>query len=251
MVRTPNGNGAGLMASGQTPGRQRPNDEFTDRPESFERPISRAAALRDVSVEAVSGSDHNVGLRILDGEAAGVLAGCVRGSEGAEQTSGASRPSGGSGGRRALAPKQARGRVRRDEPSAAQRGDEQAKEAVRVLIVDDEPNLCEISRIGLQSVGIDAVSVGSGAEAVACFEGERFDLVLLDVNMPGADGWETLERLRALTPGQHVLMVSGQASASEARERGALGLLGKPFDLEALVDAVVRGVQGLPPARRD
>jgi len=62
--------------------------------------------------------------------------------------------------------------------------------------------------------------------------------VLLDVNMPSPDGWQTLRELLTNAPHQRVLMVSGYALDDEALERGAVGLLRKPFGAQMLVDAV-------------
>lgn len=108
----------------------------------------------------------------------------------------------------------------------------------RLLIVDDEPALLEIARRTLETAGYDVVSVESGREALALASMRRFDLLLLDVNVPASNGWEALDEILSHSPGQRVLMLSGSALDVEARQRGAAGLLLKPFDCESLLAAV-------------
>lgn len=108
----------------------------------------------------------------------------------------------------------------------------------RLLIVDDESALVEIAHRTLEDAGYDVVSVQSGRAALELASRQRFDLVLLDVNMPAPNGWEALDELLDRDPGQRVLMLSGSALGLEARQRGAAGLLMKPFDRESLVAAV-------------
>lgn len=108
----------------------------------------------------------------------------------------------------------------------------------RLLIVDDESALVEIAHRTLEDAGYDVVSVQSGRAALELASRQRFDLVLLDVNMPAPNGWEALDELLDHDPGQRVLMLSGSALGLEARQRGAAGLLMKPFDRESLVAAV-------------
>ncbi|MEE8336657.1 MAG: response regulator [Dehalococcoidia bacterium] len=119
-------------------------------------------------------------------------------------------------------------------PSAAVRRDRGG----RLLIVDDEPALVAVAHRTLQDAGYDVVSVGSGREALEIASMQRFDLILLDVNMPAPNGWEALDELLDHDPGQRVLMLSGNALGVEARRRGARGLLMKPYDRDSLVAAV-------------
>jgi two-component system cell cycle sensor histidine kinase/response regulator CckA len=107
-----------------------------------------------------------------------------------------------------------------------------------ILVVDDEPILRDVARAALEGVGLDVEIAEGGAEAIAAVERRRFDLVVLDVNMPRPNGWETIDRLRAIAPELPVLMASGDSSGSEARDRGAIGLLPKPYNRRELIAAV-------------
>lgn len=108
----------------------------------------------------------------------------------------------------------------------------------RILVVDDEPDLVDVSRQVLTRAGYDVTTAGNGADAIELMADQSFALVLLDVNMPAPNGWETLAELRATNPHQPVLMMSGNAIEEETQQSGATGLLHKPFDGPILVDAV-------------
>lgn len=114
----------------------------------------------------------------------------------------------------------------------------------RILVVDDEPDIRTLLRIALERVdGFEVVVVASGAEAIEAFGGGGFDVVLLDVMMPGMDGLETLERLRAQPGGDVVAVAFLTARAQIAdvesyRAAGVADVLTKPFDPKALVARV-------------
>ncbi|MEY3361345.1 MAG: hypothetical protein RL531_1064 [Actinomycetota bacterium] len=114
----------------------------------------------------------------------------------------------------------------------------------RILVVDDEPDIRTLLRIALERVDeFEVVAVASGADALTTFAGGGFDVVLLDVMMPGMDGLETLERLRAQPGGDTVavafLTARAQAADVESyRAAGVADVLTKPFDPKALVTRV-------------
>ncbi len=119
----------------------------------------------------------------------------------------------------------------------------------RILVVDDEPDIRTLLRITLERAeGMEVVVVASGAEALTTLGTDAFDLVLLDVMMPAMDGFETLERIRALPRGEEVTVVFLTARTQERdMERyhaaGVADALTKPFDPKALV-ARVRDLTG-------
>jgi CheY-like chemotaxis protein len=114
----------------------------------------------------------------------------------------------------------------------------------RILVVDDEPDIRTLLRIALERVEeFEVVVVASGADALTELAARTFDVVLLDVMMPGMDGLETLERLRALPGGDAVavafLTARAQIADVEAyRAAGVADVLTKPFDPKALVERV-------------
>jgi excisionase family DNA binding protein len=110
-----------------------------------------------------------------------------------------------------------------------------------VLIVDDDDRLREYVRVNLEMEGYSVREAASAEEGLSVLDEASPDLILLDVMMPGMDGWEMLRRVQE----RHgvgtipVIMFSGKVdeeSMREATERGAQGFLGKGFDPTQLVD---------------
>ena len=108
-----------------------------------------------------------------------------------------------------------------------------------VLVVDDEEAVCATAAQMIARFGFDVKQAGSGQQALALVRSSQkpFDLVLLDLTMPGMDGYATFTALRQLRPAQRVVVFSGY-SAQDARARFAgqnlNGFLQKPFSTEAL-----------------
>ena len=67
----------------------------------------------------------------------------------------------------------------------------------KILIADDDKNICELLRLYLAKEGYETVIANDGEAAVAAFEKEKPNMVLLDVMMPKMDGWEVCRRIRA------------------------------------------------------
>ena len=107
---------------------------------------------------------------------------------------------------------------------------------MKVLVIDDEPDIRRIARLGLTKVGkMDVVEASNGTEGLARAKAERPDAILLDVMMPGLDGPSTLARLREDpdTAAVPVVFLTAKAIAAEVdrlRALGAAGVLTKPFD---------------------
>lgn len=108
-----------------------------------------------------------------------------------------------------------------------------------VLIVDDEQPVRMVTAQMIAYYGFEVRQAASGQAAVDIFRetGKRFDLVLLDLTMPGMDGYETFNAIRQLQPEQRIVIFSGY-SAQDARQRFAgqniAGFLQKPFSAETL-----------------
>jgi two-component system, cell cycle response regulator len=111
----------------------------------------------------------------------------------------------------------------------------------RVLAVDDQRYFRELITGLLTHEGYEVIAVGSGEEAVAALERERFDVVVTDLVMPGMNGTDLVRRIKATDPEQDVVVVTGVVdvrSAVDAMKLGASEYLLKPFDRDALAAAL-------------
>lgn len=124
---------------------------------------------------------------------------------------------------------------------------------LRILLVDDEPAIRRALRPPLLDLGFQVVESSRGEEAIQQLRAGTFDVVLLDINMPGIGGLETLRRIRLFAPRLPILMLTvrdGEEEKVEALESGADDYVTKPFstrELIARIRTAVRRVQA--PAR--
>ena len=119
---------------------------------------------------------------------------------------------------------------------------------VRVLVVDDSPATLEVLQRNLMAAGYEALTATGVAEALSLLESARFDLVITDMKMPGADGMELVRHVRDNLRETEVMMITGYATvegAVEAVKSGADEYLAKPFTNEELLAAVGRVVEKL------
>ena len=114
-----------------------------------------------------------------------------------------------------------------------------------VLVVDDDHDIRELVRMLLERAGYNVIDAGDGREGLRALHARRPDLVVLDVMMPGLDGWATLERIRELTD-VPVLMLSARGQELDkvrGLKGGADDYVTKPFgrqELLARVEALIR-----------
>lgn len=115
---------------------------------------------------------------------------------------------------------------------------------INILIVDDEKPICDLIDLNLSASGYRCTAVQDGIKAIELIEREQFDLVLLDIMLPGADGYDVMEYIRPLK-----IPVIFITAKHEVKDRvkglklGADDYLVKPFDvveLVARVEAVLR-----------
>jgi two-component system KDP operon response regulator KdpE len=112
------------------------------------------------------------------------------------------------------------------------------EQRISVLVVDDEPALRKVIRASLAASGFQVEECGTGREALGVVQQHPFDLVLLDVNMPGLGGVETCRRIRALAPRTGIVMVTVRDAEEDkvmALEAGADDYVTKPFRFRELV----------------
>ncbi|HTG47718.1 MAG TPA: response regulator [Actinomycetota bacterium] len=115
----------------------------------------------------------------------------------------------------------------------------------RVLIVEDDPDLLVVLRVNLTAVGLDPILAGDGRTAISRIQAERPDAVVLDVMLPGIDGWSVLEDLHTMGDPVPIVVCSAKKNAEDmarARALGASGYVVKPFDIDRLLDAVLEAV---------
>lgn len=121
----------------------------------------------------------------------------------------------------------------------------------RILIVEDEQNIREFEVINLRRVGYETVEAGSGEEALEIFDNDRigFDIALLDISMPGMDGFALCKELRRRSPRLGIIMLTARTQEMDKVSGLMLGAddyITKPFsptELNARVDSLYRRIE--------
>ena len=111
----------------------------------------------------------------------------------------------------------------------------------RILVIDDEAGIRDSMRRTLEYQGYQFIGASSGQEGIALIERDPPDLVFLDIKMPGMDGLDVLDRIKAAHPELPVVMVSGHGTAQtgyDASRRGASGFIEKPFSEPVLLERI-------------
>ncbi|MBA4370006.1 MAG: hypothetical protein C0418_00295 [Coriobacteriaceae bacterium] len=129
-----------------------------------------------------------------------------------------------------------------DEHGSAER------ESANVLIVDDDPAVVDMVRLGLETDGMRVFGAGDGAEALQVLAREKVDVVVLDIMMPRVDGWMTLMEIRNDPATEHIPVIMLTAKTQDlakilAFKQGVQQYVVKPFsvlELSARVQSLVR-----------
>lgn len=130
---------------------------------------------------------------------------------------------------------------------------------MKVLVVDDEPEIRDLCRVNLEFAGHEVDEAGNGAEAIAYLERERPDFVFLDLMMPEVDGWDVLRAIRTRPETADVPVVLLTARAGEEDqirgwEEGIFDYIVKPFNPVSLAEWVEQAydpaAEGIGPHRR-
>ncbi len=114
---------------------------------------------------------------------------------------------------------------------------------VRILVVDDEPDIRWLTRRILEKVGYEVLEAGSGEEGLRILSSTSVDLVLLDVAMPGMNGWTVCRKIKEDANLRHIPVVLFTVLGRfrdelRGRECGADAYIRKPFNKEELLQTV-------------
>jgi DNA-binding response OmpR family regulator len=112
---------------------------------------------------------------------------------------------------------------------------------LKVLLVDDEREMVSALAERLSFRDIDAEWVTSGKDAIALLDENHFDVLVLDVKMPGLSGLETMKEILRIRPGSKIIFLTGHGSALDhmaCKEAGAFSYLMKPINIEILVEKI-------------
>ncbi len=116
---------------------------------------------------------------------------------------------------------------------------------IKILVVDDDSNICELLRLYLEKEGFDTIMASDGVKALAMFDAEKPDLMLLDVMMPQLDGWQVCREIRKKSSCP-IIMITAKGEVFDrvlGLELGADDYIVKPFETKeviARIKAVLR-----------
>lgn len=107
----------------------------------------------------------------------------------------------------------------------------------KVLIVEDEKSLATVISDSLKNEGFETVIIHRGDEAIDCFYKEKPDLILLDINLPGMNGWEICKKLKVLSQVPIIMVTARDSEFDEIKglELGADDYITKPFTPKLLI----------------
>ena len=116
------------------------------------------------------------------------------------------------------------------------------REMKKILVVDNEPDIVDLTRTVLELGGYQVITAYSGEECMRLLEKEKVDLVLLDIMMPGMSGWDVFNRIKKKSTQIKVAFMS-VLEISEKRKQvlldeGLADYIMKPFDKETLLNRV-------------
>ncbi|WP_298629983.1 response regulator [uncultured Thermus sp.] len=118
---------------------------------------------------------------------------------------------------------------------------------MRILVVDDEESILVPLEFLLKRAGYEVVLARTGEEALKALEGEAYDLLVLDLMLPGLDGFAVLEKAKTLPQRPKVLVLTArgrEADRAKALALGAEAFMAKPFATQDLLSQVERLVGG-------
>ncbi len=111
----------------------------------------------------------------------------------------------------------------------------------KILVIDDEPIIRLLFKETLEGLGHQIVTADTGARGLQLVKEQDFDLVFLDLKMPGMNGAEVFRRIKAIKPGLPVTIITGQPEGdlmAQALAQGPFGVMNKPFSVSDIATAV-------------
>ena len=121
------------------------------------------------------------------------------------------------------------------------------KRRARILVVDDDEEVRIVTSETIKEIGYSVVGVGNAEDALVKLRGERFDLLITDVAMPGTNGVELARRARVIAPSMPVLFASGYADVQMfGEELSDETILKKPFRISDVVNKIEKSLEGMP-----
>ena len=124
----------------------------------------------------------------------------------------------------------------------------------RILVVDDEPFVCDAVKMMLSFDGHTVETANSGKDALALFDQGKFDLVITDFAMPIMKGDELAAAIKSRSPQQPVVMITAYAEMLQGSDnllKGVDFIISKPFLLENLREAITKATQGKTPKKSE
>jgi CheY-like chemotaxis protein len=115
--------------------------------------------------------------------------------------------------------------------------------ALRLLYVDDEPDLRSLVHLHLSLEGYDVETAADGDSALELIQNKQFDVILLDIYMPGMNGIQVMQHLKKHAMNARLIVLTGADNpylAKECARLGASAYLTKPYNFHELIDSIDR-----------
>jgi DNA-binding NtrC family response regulator len=120
-----------------------------------------------------------------------------------------------------------------------------------ILVCDEDASVRRMVARVLETAGYVAILSGAGAEAVTAVRDVRPDLLLLDLNAPGPEGWGVVDQIQKRHPALPIILITGWPNLSaQAAQQGIGSLMEKPLDLPVLLDLIQQLVTEAPRPNR-
>src|ERR1051325_2755946 len=116
----------------------------------------------------------------------------------------------------------------------------------RILVIDDDPNVLDLTRFHLQKEGFEVLTAESGEDGLRLLAGSLFNVALTDLRLPDIDGIELVKRCKEVSPDTEIIIITGYSSigkAVEAAHAGAFHFVEKPINYEELLLLINKAIE--------